>query len=248
MLVACGGSDGPAAAPPGTMIGAAGGTVSAAGGAQVVVPPGALAADTAIAVAASSAGSPPLPAGLITYGVSYAFTPHGTTFAVPVTITVPFDASMVPAGVTPVLYKTSAAGTWEAVPGAIVNAGTITAQVSSFSWLIVGNPLPAAATGLNGTWISTYHCTGSGGTFDGEDTLTVTQNGSSVTFTSQPDAGTFSGTLTGNTMSYAGGAPGYTETGTWTLLGPDSFSKTSNYVRTDGSGGGSCPGTGQRQP
>ena len=107
--------------------------------------------------------------------------------------------------------------------------------------------LPPVATNLTGTWITNFQCTGTGGTFTGQDTLTVTQTGTTVNFTSQPDGGTFTGTLIGNTMNYSGSVPGvYTETGTWTMQGANNFTKTSNYVATDGTGG-SCPGTGQRQ-
>ncbi len=428
-LAACGG--GGDSAPPAPTVGAAGGTVAGPNGAQVVVPAGALAANTAIAVAQSSSGSPALPAGMNAVGAMFAFTPHATSFAAPVTVTVPFDPASVPTGATLSLFKTNAANAWERVANASANAGTMTAQVTSFSFLLVGAVAPqitaqpasvavtqpatasfsvtaigfdppftfqwqksddagvtfsdiagatassyttgptsiaadhgdryrvlvssiggtttsAAATltvtgtvvapsvttqpqnvtanagagasfsvvatgsnlvyqwqkngtpiagqtnaslnlsnvqaadaggytvvvsnlvngaavnsvtsntatltvmptgslNLTGTWISNYQCTGSGGNFPGQDTLTVTQTGTSVSFTSS-DGGSFTGTLNGNNMSYSGGGPGYTETGTWTLQGPNNFSKTSNYTRTDGSGlGGSCPGTGQRQ-
>jgi len=139
-LTACGGGDAPPPPPP--MVGAAGGTVAGPNGAQVVVPAGALSADTAIAVTESNSGAPTLPAGVNALGSMFAFTPHGTTFSVPVTITVPFNAGSLPAGATPLLYKTNAAGAWELVPNGSVNAGTITAQVRSFSWLIVGNLPP----------------------------------------------------------------------------------------------------------
>jgi alpha-tubulin suppressor-like RCC1 family protein len=138
-LAACGGGGD---APPPPMIGAAGGTVSGPNGAQVVVPAGALGANTAIAVAQSSSGAPALPAGVNALGSMFAFTPHGTTFAAPVTVTVPFDAAALPAGATPLLYKTNAAGAWEQVANASVNAGTISAQVTSFSWVIIGNLPP----------------------------------------------------------------------------------------------------------
>lgn len=139
-LVACGGGDDPPPPPP--MVGAAGGTVVGPNGAQVVVPAGALAANTAIAVTQSSSGAPAMPAGVNALGNMFAFTPHGTTFAVPVTITVPFDASALPAGATPLLYKTNAAGGWELLANVSVAAGMLTAQVSSFSWAIVGNLPP----------------------------------------------------------------------------------------------------------
>ena len=128
--------------PPATGLGPAGGTVSGPNGAQVVVPAGALAANTAIGVAESSAGSPPLPAGLATFGPMFAFTPHGTTFAVPVTITVPFDPASVPAGVTPLLYKTNPAGAWEQVANATINGATMTGAVTGFSWGATAGPVP----------------------------------------------------------------------------------------------------------
>ena len=147
-LTACSHSDSP---PPPLplpipMIGPAGGTATGPNGAQVVVPANALAANTAIAVDQSSAGSPALPVGMNAFGPIYAFTPHGTTFAVPVTITVPFTAAMVPAGATPALFKTNAAGAWEPVANAVANAGTMTAQVTSFSFLIVGVSPPQITT------------------------------------------------------------------------------------------------------
>jgi len=415
-VAGCGGGSG---GPATVTIGAAGGSASGPDGAGLDVPAGALAADAAVAIERDSRGAPALPAGMSTFGPTYAFTPHGTTFAVPVSVRVPYEAASVPAGATPALYKTNAAGGWERVAGATAAAGMVTAQVTSFSWFVVGNlaptittqpadasvvepatasfrvvaigtppftyqwqrsddaganftdiagattdvyttaptsasaddgdrfrvqvanlegsslsqaarlsvapvtaatamltvtvapanggtvtsipggidcgidcsqayaldtvvaltPTPAAgftfsgwsgsgcgasvtmsaaractatfaavAGGLDltGTWVSSYQCSGSGGNFSGQDTLTVTQNGTSVSFTSQSDGATFTGTLNGNTLTYSGGlAGGYTETGTWSLQDANHFTKTSTYTRTDGSGG-SCPGTGQR--
>ncbi|HKU13141.1 MAG TPA: hypothetical protein VJQ52_02025 [Steroidobacteraceae bacterium] len=111
-LAACGGGSGqsppssstqPPAPPSG--IGAPGGTVSK-NGAQVVIPAGALAQTVAIAIEETDAGAPPLPAGVVRFGPMFAFTPHGTTFATPVTVTLPYDPSVVPAGTQLQLYKT----------------------------------------------------------------------------------------------------------------------------------------------
>jgi len=147
LLADCGGGDGsqqPApsgASVPSGMIGTAGGTVTGPAGAQVVIPAGALTQNTAIAVSQSSAGAPALPAGVVTYGQTFAFTPHGTTFSSPATLTAPFDPASVPAGTTPVLYKTNAAQSdWEVVTGATVSGGTMSAQVTSFSYVLVGSP------------------------------------------------------------------------------------------------------------
>ena len=132
-LGACGGGD-DASAPPAPMIGAAGGTVTGPNGAQVVIPAGALAANTAIAVTASTTGNPAPPTGLMTVGPVVAFTPHGTSFAQAVTVTVPVDPS-VPAGAAVKLYKTmnGAAGPWEEVLGATRSGNLVSAQVRSFS-------------------------------------------------------------------------------------------------------------------
>jgi alpha-tubulin suppressor-like RCC1 family protein len=142
ILAACGGSDGPRArqAPPG--VGPAGGTVMGANGAQVVIPPGALPANTSIVITQSSAGAPSPPQGFTAFGDMYAFTPHGSNFSMPVTVTVPFNSTSVPAGATPMLYKTNAQNQWEPVAGATFGASAATAQVSSFSFFLIGNQPP----------------------------------------------------------------------------------------------------------
>lgn len=149
LLAACGGggygADDPgnsALPPPPPGIGPAGGTVTGPNGAKVAIPAGALATSTPIAIAQTTAGSPPLPAGLTTAGLMFAFTPHGTTFAAPVTVTLPFDPASIAAGATPALFKTNAQNQWEQVANATFAATTVTAQVTSFSSFTVGlNPL-----------------------------------------------------------------------------------------------------------
>jgi uncharacterized delta-60 repeat protein len=134
-LAACGGGGGSDTdtPPTGAVIGAAGGTVTGPGGAKVVIPPGALSTDTPIAIEQTTAGSPPLPGGLSASGSMFAFTPHGTKFAVPVTVTLPFDAAAATASVTPALYKTNAQGQWERVVGATFAGDSVTATITSFS-------------------------------------------------------------------------------------------------------------------
>ncbi|HEY7638818.1 MAG TPA: Calx-beta domain-containing protein [Steroidobacteraceae bacterium] len=139
-LSACGGGgDGDGGGASGTQqtqsgIGAAGGTVVGPNGSKVEIPSGALAAVTQIAVDQTSANAPPLPAGLTPIGQMFAFTPHGTTFAVPVTITMPFDPGAVPAGRTPALFKTNAQNQWVEVANPAFGADNVSAQVSSFSF------------------------------------------------------------------------------------------------------------------
>jgi uncharacterized delta-60 repeat protein len=152
-LAACGGGGADPAPAPGTM-GPAGGTVTGPGGAQVVVPPGAVAQNIVISVEQSSAGAPALPSGVTSVGEMFAFTPHGTRFAVPVTITVPFDPSQVPAGARPALYKTNATRTaFEPVPGATVNGSTLSGQVTGFSNVFGGTENGLQRDDPHRTWV-----------------------------------------------------------------------------------------------
>src|SRR5712691_4326787 len=120
-LVAC---NADTASPPVTVnpmpIGAAGGTVSGPGGAQIVVPAGALSSDVDLAIAQSSAGAPAFPpAGASSAGTVFAATPHGTTFAVPVTVRIPFDPSLLPAGATPQLFKAEPGGSFTQIAATV---------------------------------------------------------------------------------------------------------------------------------
>ena len=147
LLSACGG--GGDNAPPAAMIGAAGGTVVGPNGAQVVVPAGALSAPVAITITPSAAR--PLPAGMQGLGTIYDLGPAGTSFAVPVTVTLPLDPTQVPAGArVRMLHQRHVAGadTWEELPGLVVGATGASAQTTSFSHFAVahGNPPPQITT------------------------------------------------------------------------------------------------------
>jgi ZU5 domain len=114
-------------------IGPTGGNIATSGGAQIVIPEGALAADTMIGVEQTSTGAPPLPAGVKTFGPVVAFTPHGTSFALPATITVPFDATSVPTGTKLALVKTDdSQARWEVI-GALASTATPSARPWSAS-------------------------------------------------------------------------------------------------------------------
>ncbi len=136
-LCACGGSDddggGTAPQPVGTVIGVAGGTVIGPNGAKVVIPPGALTGSTTINIAQIQGSSVVLPTDVTAFGPMFAFTPHGTNFAVPVTMTLPFDPASVPAGGTPQFFKTNAQNQWELIADATFGADSVSAQVTSFS-------------------------------------------------------------------------------------------------------------------
>lgn len=121
--------------PPPAGVGPAGGTVTGPNGAKVVVPPGALTTTVDIRIEQTSAGAPALPAGHAAFGQMFAFTPHGTAFAVPVTVTLPFDPASVPAGSAPAFFKTnSAQDQWQQVANAAFGADSVSAEVTSFSF------------------------------------------------------------------------------------------------------------------
>jgi uncharacterized delta-60 repeat protein len=147
LLSACGGGGGgddsgsgtantPAPPPPASGIGPAGGTVDGPNGTKVVIPPGALAFNTPIAITQITASATPLPSGLTPLGATFAFTPHGTTFAVPVTVTLPFDPASVPAGTAAQFIKTNAQNQWQEIPNAVFGATSVSGQVTSFSDLM----------------------------------------------------------------------------------------------------------------
>ena len=146
LLSACGGGGGGGdggsgaantpAPPPTSGIGPAGGTVNGPNGTKVVIPPGALAANTPIAIAQIGASAIPLPSGLTPVGATFAFTPHGTTFAVPVTVTLPFDPASVPAGTLPQFIKTNAQNQWQQISNPVFDASSVSGQVTSFSDLM----------------------------------------------------------------------------------------------------------------
>ncbi|MGH8237526.1 MAG: Calx-beta domain-containing protein [Steroidobacteraceae bacterium] len=148
LLSACGGGgdggdDGSANAPPPpppptSGIGPAGGTVNGPNGSKVVIPPGALAAATPIAITQIAASATPLPAGIQSFGTTFAFTPHGTTFAVPVTVTLPLDPAAIPAGVVPQMLKTNAQNQWQEIPNAVFGTTTMSGEVTSFSDFVGG--------------------------------------------------------------------------------------------------------------
>ncbi|MBC8025906.1 MAG: hypothetical protein H7Y89_07940, partial [Steroidobacteraceae bacterium] len=108
--------------------------MSGPSGSKVVIPAGALTTNAAIKIEQTSVGAPPLPPNLVAIGDMYAFTPHGTVFSAPVTITLPFDPSRVVPGMVPTLYKTNAQNQWEKVTTATFDATTVTAQLTNFSF------------------------------------------------------------------------------------------------------------------
>jgi DNA-binding beta-propeller fold protein YncE len=146
LLAACkgggGGDNNPPAASGGSGVGPAGGTVTGAYGATVTVPAGALSSTVNIAIARESDNAPGFPPiGVAAVGAVYEITPHSTTFSQPVTISIPFDATQVPAGATPMLYKADPGGEFVAIPTTVAG-NMLVAQVTDFSNFVSAAGVP----------------------------------------------------------------------------------------------------------
>lgn len=131
-----GGGTGPTGPPPDPqVVGPSGGTVSLLNGAvQISVPAGALSADVRLTAAVTTN----FPASeLVVSGSTIELGPTGTTFATPVSVTVAYDPSSLPAGVneSELRLRKVIGGEWEDPGDSSPNvaANTVTASVSSFS-------------------------------------------------------------------------------------------------------------------
>ena len=140
-LAACGGGDSPSTPNPDpepnpNEVGSGGGTVTAQSGkVRLSIPAGALSSNVTISVTAASdpASDPNVVAGTV-----YEFGPDGTQFSQPVTLTLDYDPSAVPAGIPPeaVTIVKYTGGTWQPITGTVsvdpVN-GKVSGQITSFS-------------------------------------------------------------------------------------------------------------------
>jgi hypothetical protein len=116
-------------------IGPAGGEVKTSDGSGVHVPPGALGASADISV--SSAPTAPTPAGYLVLGAPILCGPEGQTFSQAVTVTLAYDPSKLPAGVTAsrIVVQTAPAGSsaFTVLPTTVVDATHVSAQTTHFS-------------------------------------------------------------------------------------------------------------------
>jgi hypothetical protein len=127
-------SCGKSTSPP-SSIGPSGGQVEAAGGgATVAVPAGALTTSTNVTVTGTSATAP---TGTTSVGAPYLFGPEGTQFAQPVTVTLAFDPTQLPAGFTSadIVVFTAPAGTMQfsELPTTLSDATHVQATTTHFS-------------------------------------------------------------------------------------------------------------------
>jgi hypothetical protein len=116
-------------------IGMSGGTVTASDGTKVELPAGALTSDVTIGIAAAT-NAPAVPNNKAV-GLAYTFTPEGTSFAKPITVTLAFDPAKLPSGKTSanvVIYKAPAgSANYTALPTTVVDATHVSATTQSFS-------------------------------------------------------------------------------------------------------------------
>jgi 6-phosphogluconolactonase (cycloisomerase 2 family) len=153
---------GPGDAGTGALIGPTGGTVKGWYGAEVTIPAGALPSPVFIEVNRDSTGAPPVPSdALFSAGAPYALLPHGTSFAVPATVRIPFDPALVPTDGVPQLYQAEPDGGFAAIPTA-VDGGFLVADVSQFSWFLPGyaasrpRMVYAFTSGANGSEVTSF--------------------------------------------------------------------------------------------
>ncbi len=123
-----------------TVIGSPGGTVTAPGGASVTIPAGALSSDTTITIIASP--STVIPGDITAVDTAEVFGPEGLTFAVPVVVTLPFQPSRIPSGLSAsdVQIFTAPVGgfTFTELASTAVDATHVSAPTTHFSTFVGG--------------------------------------------------------------------------------------------------------------
>ena len=204
------------------VISSAGGTVTQ-NGVTVSVPPGAVPSDTVVTI---STVSPP--AGYTLVSAAYQFGPSGTTFAKPVTVTIPLTSAQPGAH----LFWSNASGGFDDL-GGTVSGMTLTASVSHFS--IGFGAVPAGDGG--GTDASSGATSGVGGQA-GTSSATGT---SGMTGGAAGMNGSGTGGMSG---SGAGGVNGGGAGGMGGTAGDDAGSTTDAAADGSGAGGGAGSGGG----
>lgn len=145
------------------LVGPNGGTLRGYYGADLSVPAGALDAELTLSLLHDSEGAPGLADAdeLGAAGSMYALLPHGTTFAKPVTVRVPFDPTQVPDRALLKLFKAESGGSFTPVP-ATLDGDFLVAELDSFSWVIAGfsasrpRVVYALSSGASGSEVAAY--------------------------------------------------------------------------------------------
>lgn len=132
------------------LIGPEGGVVTGEQGITVTIPAGALASETTItATVVEASGLPARPSGMTVAGPFVALTPHGTQFAIPVEVALPYTSTSSSLSVLRIDDENDT--TWEQLTGASFEDGTATVDLSSFSVLAVAAPDTGGTGGTGGS-------------------------------------------------------------------------------------------------
>lgn len=124
-------------------IGPSGGVVHGPAGVEIIIPAGALSTVVDISVATATNTTPSFPpAGIVSVGLLYEVLPHGTSFALPVTLRLPYDPALVPAGARARLYRAEPLGSFAEIPSSTIAGALLEASVMSFSYFGPGTPPP----------------------------------------------------------------------------------------------------------
>jgi hypothetical protein len=135
--------------PASQSIGSAGGTVTSSDGkASVAIPAGALSADVMITITALGIVMAP---DVAKVGGAYQLGPAGTTFAKPVTVTMPYDATTIPppdtSSTVQVFTADDGSSTFASLPTTLVDASHVSAQSTHFSTYVAGVPAKLSGGG-----------------------------------------------------------------------------------------------------
>jgi hypothetical protein len=124
-------------------IDSSGGMVSASDGTNINVPMGALSMSTSITITPVNVQPP---AGTVLVGQAYDFQPEGTQFAQGVTITLPFDMSKIPSGLSPadiVIYTAPSGTTNYTSLFTQLGSGTVSTSTTHLSIYLPATPAAA---------------------------------------------------------------------------------------------------------
>ena len=160
ICAACSPAEDNAGEPAGATIGPAGGTFVSETGVILVVPPGALDAEVTFSITALSENPAPIE-GLEPVSELYEIQPHGTEFAVPVSLTIPYNPALVPGDQHPGRIQAygSGPGGWEVLDAEILDAAG-RAQVHHLSLFGLLFGCQGAGAGCQTSWgcCDTAHC------------------------------------------------------------------------------------------
>ena len=131
------------------VVGKAGAHVETSDGAALDLPPGALTQDVTVGIGrvADMNQLPALPGGVQPRSDGFAFTPHGLTFALDVTVTLPLHAGAATDGLA--IYRAEPGSGWQQLAILDSTPLRVQARTSTFSYFVVGATIDDAGVAAN---------------------------------------------------------------------------------------------------